>query len=119
MTSSTTGSTESQNTTEGKMSNQATEYKLRYGETLVVSLGQSCSVCHKLIKKGLIGVKLSSYTKRLRHVECMPKTDKRACRPVLKGRWMVTQSTETLVDQEVTPITVFTQVQEKVEESAK
>ncbi len=50
---------------------------LRSGELVVQSAGGICAVCRQRIPSGP-AVQLSSQTSRIRHVECVPKTDSRS-----------------------------------------
>jgi hypothetical protein len=49
---------------------------LRHGEEIVTVAGGTCNVCKVKIVPGK-AVQLSKYTSRLRHVECLPKSDSR------------------------------------------
>jgi hypothetical protein len=50
---------------------------LRRGEEIVHVVGGPCTVCKGRILEGK-AVQLSKYTARIRHLECMPKTDSRS-----------------------------------------
>lgn len=53
------------------------ETQTRHGEEIVTVAGGTCNVCKNKIEAGK-AVQLSRYTSRLRHIECMPKSDSRA-----------------------------------------
>jgi hypothetical protein len=50
--------------------------QLRHGEEIVTVARGTCNVCKQPILSGK-AVQLSKYTTRLRHMECMPKSDSR------------------------------------------
>lgn len=52
---------------------------LRLGELVVKCAGGKCAVCKNVIEPG-DAVQLSSYTNRIRHLNCTPKTDSRGKR---------------------------------------
>lgn len=59
---------------------------LRIGELVIKCAGGTCAVCRMRIEPG-DAVQLSANTSRIRHVECMPKSDsRRGCRMGSKPR---------------------------------
>lgn len=49
---------------------------LRSGECVIQCAGGTCTVCKERVAAGK-AVQLSKYTSRIRHLTCMPATDRR------------------------------------------